>query len=468
MTKITSGYLYKKDIIVYKGKKHAILKPIDYAAALYYDEIELCEIISGEYSQELAAGLLIADADSEYIFEPDLLGRVEDFNDVVSFENIVVDKMCELEDYYELDDSNELIPIEDPKFIRYIRKGEQIEDEKQLDITEMNDSIKKTIIAQDDQIVQILSTIYKNQKVVNSTLDLDTIRELKENILICGSTGTGKTEILKRISRMYNIPMIIEDATTLSETGYVGKDVTEMIDDLITAADYDIELAEKGILVIDEIDKLAEASSGEEQVSRSGVQRSLLKLLDGGTFYLDSGEFDSSKLTVVGLGAFAGVREFRKPITVGFNSDLTAEEEKYPKMSTQDLMQYGLMSELVGRFSKIITMNTLNKKDLIQILIESNASPINTYQKLFDDIKVEFSYDDEFIDWMAGEAQKLNTGARSLKKTFDELIGPAMYDILAEKYTGISMAKPTEDRKEPYILSNTTKAKVKKQVRARK
>lgn len=130
--------------------------------------------------------------------------------------------------------------------------------EKNTDISTMYSSIKKTIVSQDEQIMQILTALFKNQKVVQSNLDIDLISKLKENILIYGSTGTGKTEILKRISKLYNIPIVIEDATSLSETGYVGRNVTDMLKDLCLAANGNIKLAEKGILVIDEFDKLAE------------------------------------------------------------------------------------------------------------------------------------------------------------------------------------------------------------------
>ena len=153
----------------------------------------------------------------------------------------------------------------------------------------MYNSIKQTIISQDEQIMQILTALFKNQKVINSNLDKDLIAKLKENILIYGSTGTGKTEILKRISKLYNIPIVIEDATSLSETGYQGRNITDMLEDLYLAANSDIELAEKGILVIDEFDKLAERKGDtESHVSRLGVQRSLLKLLDGSLFYFDN------------------------------------------------------------------------------------------------------------------------------------------------------------------------------------
>ena len=161
--------------------------------------------------------------------------------------------------------------------------------------------------------MQILTALFKNQKVVNSDLDMDLIAKLKENILIYGSTETGKTEILKRISKLYNIPLVIEDATSLSETGYQGRKITDMLEDLYLAADNDIELAEKGILAIDEFDKLAEKSEdNQSHVSRLGVQRSLLKLLDGTLFYFGDKKFDTSKLTVVALGAFTGIIDEKK------------------------------------------------------------------------------------------------------------------------------------------------------------
>ena len=221
---------------------------------------------------------------------------------------------------------------------------------------------------------------------MNSDFDMDLIAKLKENILIYGSTGTGKTEILKRISRLYNIPIVIEDATSLSETGYQGRNITDMLEDLYLAAGKDINLAEKGILVIDEFDKLAEKSGDtQSHVSRLGVQRSLLKLLDGSLFYFDDKKFDTSRLSVVALGAFTGI----------------VDNDDYSNVSSVDFVDYGIMRELMGRFSKTISMNPLEKEDIIKILRESDFSPLNTYKKLFEMLDVNFKFNDDFVEYVA-------------------------------------------------------------------
>lgn len=320
-------------------------------------------------------------------------------------------------------------------------------------------SIKKTIISQDEQIMQILTALFKNQKVVNSDLDMDLIAKLKENILIYGSTGTGKTEILKRISKLYNIPLVIEDATSLSETGYQGRNITDMLEDLYLAADNDIDLAEKGILVIDEFDKLAEKSEdNNSHVSRLGVQRSLLKLLDGSLFYFDDKKFDTSKLTVVALGAFTGIIDDKKlnKNTIGFGNNIIREKvncDDYSKVSSNDFINYGIMRELIGRFSKTIAMNPLTKEDIIKILKESDFSPLNAYKKLFDMLEVEFDFTDEFIEYIAEQAISKQSGARSLKTVFDDCISSALFRIFAGEYSSISLVKPNDENNKPYVLT---------------
>ena len=320
-------------------------------------------------------------------------------------------------------------------------------------------SIKKTIISQDEQIMQILTALFKNQKVVNSDLDMDLIAKLKENILIYGSTGTGKTEILKRISKLYNIPLVIEDATSLSETGYQGRNITDMLEDLYLAADNDIDLAEKGILVIDEFDKLAEKSEdNNSHVSRLGVQRSLLKLLDGSLFYFDDKKFDTSKLTVVALGAFTGIIDDKKlnKNTIGFGNNIIREKvncDDYSKVSSNDFINYGIMRELIGRFSKTIAMDPLTKEDIIKILKEYDFSPLNTYKKLFDMLEVEFDFTDEFIEYIAEQAISKQSGARSLKTVFDDCISSALFRIFAGEYSSISLVKPNDENNKPYVLT---------------
>lgn len=303
-------------------------------------------------------------------------------------------------------------------------------------ISQMYYAIKKTIISQDEQIMQILTSLFKNQKVINSSLGLDMIAKLKENIIVYGSTGTGKTEILKRIANIYKIPIVIEDATSLSETGYIGRNITDMLENLYLAAGKDLEKAQKGILVIDEFDKLAENdNSSKDHVSRIGVQRSLLKLLDGSTFYFRNIKFDTSKLSVVALGAFTGI----------------AVSDDYSNISSTDFVKYGIMRELTGRFSKLVAMNSLSKEDIKKILTESDFSPLNTYRLLFESMNIEFSYDEDFIDYIAEKAIALNSGARSLKTVFDDTISSAMFRIFAGEYSEIKLIRPTNNEK-PYVL----------------
>lgn len=384
---------------------------------------------------------LFSNSNSEnVVLIPNLQTWIDNGKDIIK----VIEHYATIDMYY-FGNGNGIDPISDPLIIAEADKvfgggGKSKEfDEDSMDtksdISIMYKDIKKTIISQDEQIMKILTSLFKNQKVINSSLDNDMIAKLKENILIAGPTGTGKTEILTRISKRYEVPIVIEDSTTLAETGYVGRKVEDLLRDLYLAADKDKEKAEKGILVIDEFDKLAEKGS-QEMVSRSGVQRALLKILDGGTLYFDGMTFDTSKLTIVGLGAFSGIKE----------------KENYDNITTEDLVQYGMMQELVGRFSKVIKMNSLSKEDLKKILQESNLSPLNTYKGLFEELKVEFSYDDEFVDFVATKAESLDTGARSLKTIFDEQISGALFNIFAGEYKAIHLVDPATNEGRSYKL----------------
>ena len=256
------------------------------------------------------------------------------------------------------------------------------------------------------------------------------ISKLKENLIIYGPTGTGKTEILKRIAKIYKVPIVIEDATSLTESGFVGRDIQDMLNDLYLAANRNIEVAQKGILVIDEFDKLAEKDPTHNHVSKEGVQRSLLKLLDGSEYYFNGLTFNTSKLSVVALGAFTGIT----------NSD------DYTGINIKDFV------ELMGRFSKLVAMNYLTKEDIKKILIESSFSPINTYKVLFDSMNIDFTYDEDFIDYIATKAIALNSGARSLKTVFDDIISSAMFKIFDGDYSSIHLINPNENES-PYVLT---------------
>ena len=332
--------------------------------------------------------------------------------------------------------------IKDKKFLKANKKKKK-KTETNLNIVKMYDQVRETIIAQDEQVKQILASVYKNQKIINSSLDDRTIAKLKENIIVYGPTGTGKTEILTQIAKLCDVPIVIEDATSFSETGYVGRDVSEMLGDLYSIAGNDVHLAEKGILVIDEFDKLGEsgADGAMEGPSRNGVQRSLLKLLDGGTitFREDSYDgnlidFNTSKLTIVALGAFSSIKK---------NDD-------YSDISTKDFIDQGIMREVMGRFSKLVPMNHFSKDDYKRILLESNLSPINTYQKLFGEMGIKFSYDDKLIDYIIAEAEALECGARSLKTVFDGIISDELFDVFAGEKKEIHLTVP-KDQSKSYV-----------------
>ena len=377
MASLDVGYLLKKKYVNYQLKRWEIFEFVDYVATISFtntDYIKRYNILTGNNAGDYA------DVFGENIDEGAFIFLSDDLNDVIkrnknmaNFAAIRKNEISINHKYFFRNDNGKLIQLTNKDFISFLEKNSskdksefnEEEFEKITDISTMYSSIKKTIISQDEQIMQILTSLFKNQKIIESDLDIDLMAKLKENILIYGSTGTGKTEILKRISKLYNIPIVIEDATSLSETGYTGRNITDMLEDLCSAANGDIKLAEKGILVIDEFDKLAEKSGdNQSHVSRLGVQRSLLKLLDGTLFYFDNKKFDSSKLTIVGVGAFTG-------ITKG---------DDYKELTTEDFMNYGIMRELIGRFSKTIAMNPLEKEDIIKILKNSDFSPLNTYK----------------------------------------------------------------------------------------
>lgn len=457
MSSLRVGYLFKKKYIDYQDKKYEIFKFVDYVSGIGFTNTnnnDICNVLSGNNAGVYASFINEDANEGEYVFLSDDIDKaIEDNGNRVDFIAIRKNRISSTAKYYLRNDkSTGLTQLLNKDLISYLQKKDKKgqsdfdegEFEKTSDISSMYSSIKKTIISQDEQIMQILTALFKNQKVVNSDLDMDLIAKLKENILIYGSTGTGKTEILKRISRLYNIPIVIEDATALSETGYQGRKITDMLEDLCLAADNDIELAEKGILVIDEFDKLAEKSGdSQSHVSRLGVQRSLLKLLDGTLFYFDDKKFDTSKLTVVGLGAFTG-------ITKG---------DDYKQLTTDDFMKYGIMRELIGRFSKTIAMNPLSKEDIIKILKESDFSPLNTYKKLFDMLEVNFDFSDEFIEYIAELAITKQSGARSLKTVFDDCISSALFRIFAGEYSSISLVKPDDENNKPYVLTKTKEKK---------
>ena len=405
-----------------------------------HDDIELYVII-GDIVQEVIDNNGMFDLDkmeksSMFYLPKYFIVTADGFFDAVS-ERTEIDEI----DKYTSKETKKDVKKEDKKFVPKT-------------ISKMKQEITDVVISQDKQVETILESLYKNQVIADSKASLDKKSKFKENILIYGPTGTGKTEILNRIKTLFDVPMVIEDCTSLSETGYVGRNISDMLLNLYKAAGENIKKAERGILVIDEFDKLAEKNSHAPMVSRSGVQRGLLKLLDGSDFMLGQVKMNTSNLTVVALGAFSGIDNREVEKSIGFGSKIKEDiVTTYSDLSADDFKNYGLMPELVGRFAKYVAMNHLNKEDLSKILIESNSSPLNVFKEFTNSIGVSLSYDDDFIEYIAKEAIKLNTGARGIKTTFENSTSGIMYKVFEGSCNDIHLISPEKNKNQAFILS---------------
>ena len=268
----------------------------------------------------------------------------------------------------------------------------------------------------------------------------------KSNIILVGDTGTGKTLFAKTLSKVLNVPFTIADATTLTEAGYVGEDVESVIERLLNQCNWDISMAEKGIVFIDEIDKKArssESNTNTKDISGEGVQQALLRLIEGTIVKVplsnptarrnDFVEVDTTNILFVCSGAFVGINktvEARvKKQSVGFNSKLKNKDDKewQDQIEHEDLITYGLIPELVGRLPNLVTLNDLREDHMVQILKDSNASIIPQVQKLLEFDELEVSFEDSYFRDVAKIAKSKKTGARGLKSIVENSLLSIMF-----------------------------------------
>ena len=294
---------------------------------------------------------------------------------------------------------------------------------------ELYKSVSETVICQDEQIKKIATSVAKNQRLQDTSL--------KSNMLICGPTGVGKTEIFRTISKKTDLPITIEDSTEYTAASYKGKDVTEMLLHLYENSGKDIEKAQRGIVVVDEIDK--KVSKGEHATFTSAVIQSLLKMMEGHKYQLISPDdkemiiFDTSRLTFAFLGAFSGIEEFsRTKRGIGFNSPKEEKEDNKEIFNNETLKKFGLLPEFVGRNDNIVVMNSLDTEEYMRIIKESDKSQLLLYKKFFESIGINFKYDEKVIEEIAIEAKKLGIGARGIKRIVENALEVANYYALSQ------------------------------------